>query len=257
MTEQYYGKPPTYSYFRGGSTGGRQGMIEAQRYPNDFDAIIMGYAAFNKTGIPCTQDAYLGKASLYPNGTSILANDDIYTLVEGSLTACDANDGLVDGIIDPSYKCSWDPISVYCPVGKTASGKCLSNMAKVTMARTLYNYAYDSAGHLVYKAKFYPGSECEWESFTSGGAASLSLANNLALCFQVSPPLNFTLDDWNLDVQPYQMGYMGDIMNPQSYDLSVFSNKGGKIIHYQGMSDGLISMDWNLNYYKGYVSFPP
>jgi hypothetical protein len=86
MTEFYYGTQVKHSYFRGGSTGGRQAMMIAQRYPHDFDAIIMGYAAFNKTGIPCTQDAYISQITTnLTTGTAILHIADLHALSEGAI----------------------------------------------------------------------------------------------------------------------------------------------------------------------------
>ncbi len=187
----------------------------------------------------------------YQNGTAILSAKDLNTLAKGALTECDANDGLVDGIIDPSYKCDFDPLSIYCAVGKTPSGACLSNIDKVNAAKTMYAYAYDKYGRMPYKSRFYPGSELEWLPWTGPSGVAGAVSQNLAVCYQVSLPDNWTLANFDLAVNPYQMGYMGDIMTPQSYDLSIFSAKGGKIIHYQGMSDGLIAMDWNLYYYQG------
>jgi len=159
LTEFYYEKPITHSIFRGGSTGGRQGLMIAQRYPHDYDAILVGYAASNETGIGAIQFPYLAQASRYANGTFILTMSDIQSLHKGAIAACDSNDGLVDGIVDPSYKCDYDPVAILC--SKMRATNCLANMDKVNAARKMYKYPSNSKTDKIINSR-YVAANLEW-----------------------------------------------------------------------------------------------
>jgi hypothetical protein len=165
LTEFYFEKPILHSYWRGGSTGGRQGLMIAERYPHDYDAIIIGYAASNETGIGAIQFPWLAQASTYSNSTLILAAADITSLNLGAVAACDANDGLVDGVVDPSYACDFDPITILCSKRKTTN--CLSNMDKVNAARKMYSFPSNKQTDKLIDSRYVPGSELEWATWTT------------------------------------------------------------------------------------------
>jgi hypothetical protein len=138
LTEFYFEPPVQQSYWRGESTGGRQGLMIAERYPHDFDAIIVGYGAVNETGIGAIQLPWLAQASMYSNYTLILTSADITALHLGAVVVCDANDGLVDGIVDPSYACDFDPVTILCSSNQTSN--CLATMDKVNTAQKMYSF---------------------------------------------------------------------------------------------------------------------
>lgn len=248
MTEFYYEKPILHSIWRGGSTGGRQGLIIAQRFPHDYDAIVVGYAASNETGIGGIQFPYIAQATRYANGSFILTTADIQSIHKGAVEACDGNDGLLDGVVDPSYKCDFDPISILCSGNRTTH--CLTTMDKVTATRKMYTYPSNSKTDRIINAKFVPGSELEWASWTSiyGWNFAESFIRDAA--FQQDLPINWTLDQYDWETYPYMMGHMEDIYGVGSGDLSIFRDRGGKIIHYQGWADSNVSPLWNLHYYE-------
>lgn len=253
LTEFYFEKPIQHSYFRGGSTGGRQGLMIASRYPHDFDAIIVGYAAVNETGIGAVQFPWLAQASMYPNNTLILTSEDVGSLHLGAVAACDANDGLVDGIVDPSYACDFDPITILCSANSTSN--CLSSMDKVTAAQKMYSFPSNSASSNLINSRYVPGSELEWAMWTEVYGWEFAQSFTRDAAFQTDLPLNFTIWDYDWDTMPYMVGPMQDIYGVAgNTDLSVFKAKGGKIIHYQGWADGNVSPMWNLHYYQDVIA---
>ena len=106
LTQAFYGKAPRYSYFEGGSTGGRQGLMEAQRYPNDYDGIISACPAINwHRFLP---------ADLWPQVVMVAANNfvpkaKLAAATAAAVAACDAADGVKDGVIDDPLRCAYDP----------------------------------------------------------------------------------------------------------------------------------------------------
>lgn len=248
ITEFYFERPIKHSFWRGGSTGGRQGLIIAQRYPYDFDAILVGYAATNETGIGALQFPWLAQASMYPNGTLIFTAADIKSLHYGAVALCDGNDGVVDGIVDPSYKCDFDPITILC--SKKVKTNCLSNKDKVIAARKMYSFPSNKHSNMLVNSRYVPGSELEWSMWASvyGWQFAESFTRDAAM--QLDLPLTWNISQYDWDKHPYMLGPMEDLYGSVNGDLSKFRDKGGKIIHYQGWADGNVSPMWNLNYYK-------
>jgi hypothetical protein len=220
----------------------------AERYPHDFDAILVGYAATNETSIGALQFVWLAQASSYANGSLILTQADIESLHVGALAQCDGNDGLVDGIMDPSYACDFDPVTILCSNGTTTN--CLSNMDKVNAARKMYSFPSNKYSDNLLNSRYVPGSELEWAMWTTTYGSTFTQSFTRDAAFQQDLPLNWTLDQYDWDTYPYKLGVMEDIYGVGDGDLTVFRDKGGKIIHYQGWADANISPMWNLHYYK-------
>lgn len=176
LVNNYYRQPPQYSYFEGCSTGGRQGLMEAQRYPHDFDGIVAGapvnfYQAMNAAGIWHLQrsfmDDYAGNLAVDTTGDG---NRNSVALVEtlnqAVLNKCDANDGIRDGVINDPFSCSFEPsvdlADLVCPAGNSGDG-CYTEQQIQTIS-DFYSGPYDSNGTVIYPGKMF-GSEPDWVNF--------------------------------------------------------------------------------------------
>lgn len=158
----FYGQAPRWSYFSGCSDGGREALMEAQRYPEDFDGIAAGAAALN----------FLVQNSFYhgwnahvvmpgdPGTAPTLAMADLPVLHAGALAACDAADGETDGLIADPLACRFDPHALQCKPGQTQG--CLSQAA-ADAAAAIYDGARDDAGRKLVIAGPMPGSELGWQ----------------------------------------------------------------------------------------------
>jgi hypothetical protein len=120
----------------------------------------VGYGAVNESGIGAIQFAWLVQASMYSNYTLILTSADITSLHLGAVATCDANDSLVDGIVDPSYECSFDPVTILCSNNQTSN--CLASMDKVNAARKMYSFPSNKYSDNLINSRYVPGSELEW-----------------------------------------------------------------------------------------------
>jgi pimeloyl-ACP methyl ester carboxylesterase len=276
-----YGKAPDYRYFVGCSNGGRQGMMAAQRYPNMFDGIIAGAPAYrvsHAAAEAALQTQLL--ASIAPkadNGKPILGSalskDDLNVLSKGIQDACDALDGLKDGMVNNVQACNFSPAAVQCKAGETAG--CLS-AAKVSVVEKLFDGQRKSTGQRVYSNWPYdPGiKNMGWVVWRMGSnptamppnAINASLIpGSMAMAF-TTPPV--TTLKTAMDLYDFTLGFNADRDVPklsatdatykeasdvynsaESTDLTTFSAKG-KIIFWHGMADPIFSANDTVRYMK-------
>ncbi|HSS11989.1 MAG TPA: tannase/feruloyl esterase family alpha/beta hydrolase [Acidimicrobiales bacterium] len=160
IIEAYYGAPPRHSYFNGCSTGGREGLLLAQRYPHDFDGIVAGDPANIAGPFYGIYLTWMVRANTDASGAPILTIDKLQPLHDSVIAACDGLDGLVDGQIDDPSACHFDPETVRCPA-MTDQPTCLTP-AQVEVVRKLYAGPSDASGHRLYPGGEPYGSERAW-----------------------------------------------------------------------------------------------
>jgi feruloyl esterase len=245
----YYGNGPSYSYYNGYSTGGRQALMEAQRYPKDFDGILGGDGPipFTKRTMGDTWEAtqFLGDAYIPLEKLLILADK-----VEEK---CDSIDGLADGLIDDPRKCDFDALTDLPACPNDIDGPTCFTAAQRQAAYNVYDGVRNSKGKLLFKGVSY-GSEAiiadgssGWTMFvpaTPGGfTIALGLGGSFVQWIGLTPEKGgpgwdwktFDVDtDWDIVVD--QWADMGDTYDP---NLWPFKQSGGKMIYYHGWADAL------------------
>lgn len=237
ITVAYYGKSPEKSYWNGCSTGGRQGLKEVQRYPDDYDAVIAGSAASNWS--PLTALGVVIHNNLGPGKLGI---GKLGILRQAALDACDATDGVKDNVISNPAACHFDPGVTQCREGQTE--KCL-NADEVAAARRIYDGVVDSQGK-VWIPGTGPASEQLWPAYASqqfdiGG----SYFRNVVFGDTTWDSASFAIDrDMPLAEKVDGGDYIA--MDP---DISAFIKHGGKLITYHGTADGLIPYRNSVNYF--------
>lgn len=248
----YYGERPSFSYFRGCSTGGREGVMQAARYPDDFDGIIAGHPAS-----PSAQGAlgtnWLAQVSARPDetasGTDAIFTDDKADFLAGAvMDACDGVDGLVDGIIDDPRNCDFDPATLLCP-GPDAPD-CLTE-EQVTAARKLYDGARNSRGLRLYPGWVPYGTESIWD--TRAASSAFNATEQLRhLQFRKSPPLAYTYLDFDFDTDATvgKLRYGHELYDPFDPDLTEFEQSDGKLLLYHGWLDNSTSSFVSVDYYS-------
>ncbi|MCC4622481.1 tannase/feruloyl esterase family alpha/beta hydrolase [Xanthomonas cassavae CFBP 4642] len=257
LIQAFYGQPQKYAYFTGCSDGGREALIEAQRYPDDFDGIIAGAGALNFMAQNAVFHAWQARANTGVDGKPILLADRLPMLHQGALDACDTLDGLKDGLIANPLACRFDPATVQCPAGAADTAACLT-AAEVEVARKFYDGPRDAAtGKALTAGGPQPGSELAWAGVYVPQSASdtifsekvsLPVLRNMA--FETDPPAGFTLADMRFDLATFDRlrarHRLFDATNP---DLSAFAGRGGKLIVWHGWSDPHISPLNSIAYY--------
>ncbi len=226
IAAQYYGAPPIKSYYYGCSTGGYQGVMEAQRFPWDFDGIIAG-----APDIDSTQSNFRGlwwtRSNHDANGNQILGEKELTLLHNTALALCDLDDGVKDGIIGNPLGCKFKPRTLLCKQGETS--RCLSS-AQVDAAEKFYSGPVNSAGELTSTGSFLVGSELAWEK---AGWGSIYFRDGLA---GYSTGADFKDADFDFDRDYKRLGLAPwyDNSNP---DLRRLKAAGGKLIVYHGTND--------------------
>ncbi|HEY1306285.1 MAG TPA: tannase/feruloyl esterase family alpha/beta hydrolase [Vicinamibacterales bacterium] len=244
---QHYARPPDHSYFAGCSTGGREGMLMVQRYPTYFDGVISGAPAMrtNFSGIGdqwvatminqvAPKDA-AGKAQT----RQALSDADKKAVIDGVLDACDAGDGIKDGMIFNTKACRFDPKTLVCS-GAKADG-CLSP-AQATALEKAFAGPKDSKGRQVYPGFF----------FDTGIAATQGIPGLLqGGSNPVGPPFSATEIDVDRLADAAASDPGGILTATSSWiDLNTFSKHGGKLLFFHGNSDPWFSALDTIDYYE-------
>jgi Tannase and feruloyl esterase len=240
---QYYGKPASFSYFSGCSTGGREGMILSQRYPTVFDGIISGDPAM-RTGfsnlaigkwIPVAFNQIAPKdAGGKPIITQAITDDDRKLISTALLKHCDAKDGVADGMISDPLGCDFDPAELSCKQGTHES--CLAT-EKVAAIKKAMGGPKTSEGVQVYPGFLYD----------TGITASGPIRGLLSPGPGIFGPAPTAMD---VDVEKEALAAAQPLVDSMSTNLTTFSAHRGKLIFYHGDSDPWFSPLDTFGYYK-------
>ncbi len=243
IVEAFYNKAPSRSYFVGCSTGGRQGLMEAQRYPADYDGIVAGAPANYWTHLVASGMA-AASATMKDEATRLPA-PTLAALNKGALAACDASDGVADGVINNPQVCKFDPVAVQCTGAETDA--CLTK-PQVDAARKIYAGAFNPRTKERIFPGMAPGSELTWGALT-GGTQPFGIPLEVLKYFVFSnPDWDWKTYDFDKDVA---MGdeKIGRVANAIDPDLGAFKKRGGKLIMYHGWNDQLIQPYNSIDYF--------
>lgn len=242
----HYGNAAERSYWNGCSTGGRQGLMEAQRYPEDYDGIIAGAPANDITGLTAFS-IHVQRELTDPNNPLPAAK--LPMIKEAALAMCDALDGVTDRVISDPAACEFDPASLQCSSSAGDTAMCLTP-AEVDAARSIYQgVVHARTGEQVFPG-VEPGSEPGWAPF---GTPEFSIGTSQFRHTVVNDPNwdPFTFDyAADIDRIAESAANEGSAMDP---NIEPFVARGGKLLLYHGWSDGLISPGNTINYYESVV----
>ncbi|HEY4360248.1 MAG TPA: tannase/feruloyl esterase family alpha/beta hydrolase [Bryobacteraceae bacterium] len=240
----YYGKGPKLSYWNGCSTGGRQGLMEAQKFPEDFDAIIAGAPANYQTHLHAW-DMNVAVPTL-KDEQRLLTPAKEAALTKAVLAACDAMDGVKDGLLNDPRKCKFDPATMLCKNGD--KDDCLTQ-PQVESAKLMYSPAKNKKGELIFPGKE-PGSESQW-TVVNKAAAPPGLSSG-TFQYATYQDANYDWKNFDLDrdtaAADEKFGYVN-----ATADLTAFKNRGGKLLMYHGWNDVAISPENSINQYESIV----
>ncbi|HEY4169401.1 MAG TPA: tannase/feruloyl esterase family alpha/beta hydrolase [Reyranella sp.] len=253
------GAGPRYSYFAGCSTGGHQALAAAQRYPDDYDGIIAGDPGNDRTNLNLTFLWHFLKN--HPEGDyskPILTPDTLRLVHKEAVEACDALDGVKDGVINDPRQCKFDVASLVCKPGDGESA-CLRR-SQVKAMKAMYAGPTDVRTHQPIYAPFLPGSEGSmakptdkypgWSAYWANPRKpdEPQRIDSIRLWVYDKPNWNWWSFDWGKDIDTVRakLSPMIDATDP---DLSAFRRHGGKLIMFMGWDDPVGAASDIIGYY--------
>jgi pimeloyl-ACP methyl ester carboxylesterase len=259
IIERFYGVRPVHSYFLGGSTGGRQALQEAQRFPWDFDGII-AIAPPTDLSIVYMTLAWGNQVTHDKAGGPLLGDSELKLLTEAALASCDLDDGVKDGVIGDPLHCGFDPAQLACKPNQTSG--CL-NPVQLRAVRKVYSGPMTSSGVKLTLGGPLVGSEfgdpkddtAAWRGSYIGRKGTPPIYERLTteglryLFFSPSVALSWKLQDFDFDRDYGRLQVMQVLYDATNPDLRRFKAAGGKLMIFQGMNDNSVLPRSTIDYY--------
>jgi Tannase and feruloyl esterase len=247
LVEQFYGTSGFYSYFNGCSTGGRQGLMEAQRYPTDYDGIAAASPAVNWTKFHPAQ--FWGQLQMMIAG-NILPQCKLAAATQAAITACDPRDGLTDGVIGEWQACRFDARTL---IGTTTDCGTIT-ASDADLINKMWQGPRDADGNVLWYG-LEPGTNLSALNNTANGVGlPFSIGLDWIRYFLLQNPgwtwpENVTYDKYLLLFQQSVLQYQAVIATDDP-DLSAFRDAGGKVVFWHGTADQLIFFRGSVDYYQ-------
>jgi feruloyl esterase len=246
IAKAFYTRDPQQSYFMGCSTGGHQAITEAHRYPGDYNGIIAGDPANNRVRLH--MNSFWAYQATHDDPASYIPPAKLPVINRAVLDACDALDGLKDGIIDDPRACTFDPSSMQCP---GADGPTCLTAAQVTAMKKIYAGPHNPRTHELIFPGMYVGSEVnplglDRTLANAPDSGRPRPAPGLAIWTGWKGPGY----DWDKDATMV-VNELSPLLDDADPDLSAFRTRGGKLVLYTGWADPLIPAADTLHYYEG------
>jgi feruloyl esterase len=258
ITTTFYGKPITRSYMSGCSKGGHAVLMEAQRFPEDFDGLLAIAPVYDLVG-RVMAGAWWAQAVSDQQRASVL-NGAVAAAVQRSVLArCGAQAGVDEGLVTDPVSCDWRPEMVACAAGKGEPG-CLTPR-QVDAVTRMMKPVVSSTGQIIYRYPDIPGTATEWGSWHyadgDNAAAPAAYANYILhdqfLRFMADPTVRAGVDPLTFDFDrgPATLARAQKLYNATSPDLRAFKARGGKLLMWHGLSDASIVATSSIGYYEG------
>jgi hypothetical protein len=251
IIDAYYGKPAARSYFASCSDGGREALMEAQRFPEDYDGILAGAPAYIWTNL---LTAGMHKTqTLLSDPASYISPAKLATISSSVLDACDAADGVKDGVVSDPRTCHFKPETLACT--GSDSNSCLTP-PQVAILKSIYSPTLDSSGKQIYPRGL-PGGELGsngWVPWIFGAEPGRSQGAGYGIGYFS----NMVYDDPHWDFKTFTVddglttaiAKTAKALNATDPNLKPFSSRGGKLILYHGWNDPAISPLSTIDYYQ-------
>jgi feruloyl esterase len=256
ITTRYYGQPIQRSYIAGCSKGGQAVLMEAQRFPEDFDGFMPAAPVYDQVRLNVVEGAWIAQAVDDGKGGSVLNAAAADAAHKSVLTACGAQTGVDIGLVTEPTSCNWKPEMIACSAG-TSGPDCLSPV-QVAAIKRLMIPPTNRKGEVLYPYPFIPGTETQWAfgvfadpQFGPRSAAAELFEATLKYLADPQPRSGVDPLKFNFDRDPATLARARKLYDAASYDLSRVKNLGGKILMWNGLADGAVKATSSIGYYLG------
>src|SRR5579859_7852449 len=245
ITTVFYGRRYTHSYYTGCSSGGKQGLKSVQRFPEDFDGALVGAPAWNWNYL----NAWSIHVNTYQSDSSTpgyIPPDKMQFLAGQVVQACDALDGVQDGVISNPRNCHFRPESLLCKYFPPNTTRCFTPPQVVNLGNIYRDYV-ETNNTYIFPA-FEKGSEGMWTFTVTGKTWQLQPLYYSEQVLNVTPS---SYDAYSLNYSTIALAQKinpGDVI-ANNFNMTPYFNRNGKILHYHGWADGLISSRSSIDFY--------
>lgn len=246
LTAAYYGREAKYSYMLECGGGSAAALHEVQKYPADYDGVVVGGHAAHLTRQIFGQ-VWLWEAS-HPGGVAVMPEAKLRVLHEAVLAKCDGLDGVKDGLLENPLRCSFDPKAIAC---RAADGPTCLTAAQVEAARKIYDGPRNPRTKERIWSPLYRGSELDWSFFTASSAPIGIATSALRDAVLKDPTWNYPGSPIDFD-RHVALADASDLarVNASNPDISPFVKRGGKLILSGGWNNALVPAGAVLDYYQ-------
>lgn len=241
IIQRFYARAPRLSYYQGCSTGGRQGLMAAQRFPDDFDAIVAGAPVYNMVHLNVSQVGV--QVDMLRNPSRLVSTEKRTLFARAVVEACDQRDGVKDGIVSEPRTCTFDPAALTCKAGDSAD--CLT-AAQVENAKSAYAPVTTKDGALVYPGRS-PGFESAWRIPIPGEPLNPLFTDMVRYVGRQDP--SWDSATFNLETDLALALKNAGFVEASDPDLARFKARGGKLLLYHGWADPGPAPENTINYY--------
>jgi feruloyl esterase len=244
LIRAFYGRAPRYSYWNGCSGGGREGLLQAYRYPDEFDGIIAGDPA----NVRRNAWALWLAVQTFKDPSAYIPPEKYPMIHRFVLNACDANDGLKDGLIENPESCHIGFRALQCqgPDGPN----CLTT-PQIQTAQTIISPATTSTGEILFP-RLEPGTELRWDRLAGGPRPADLFLDEFRYVVYQDPNWDWRTFDLERDsAKAHEADKDVDELNPH---LAAFAKHGGKLLIYHGWADQQVAPGSSTEFYKSVVS---
>ncbi|MBB5344336.1 tannase/feruloyl esterase family alpha/beta hydrolase [Tunturibacter empetritectus] len=259
ITTRYYGRPIKYSYMSGNSKGGQAVLLEAQRFPDDFDGLMPSAPVYDYTGRNTIAAAWFAQAVSDGHGGSVLNAEAAQAVHKSVLEHCGAQAGVEEALVTDPTSCNWQPEMIAC-ASASAAPDCL-NAKQVAAIKRLMSPATNTKGEVLWAYPYIPGTETQWEGWNYFGTPSPGYPPRFANMELPGEYLRYFVDEktrknvdalnFDFDHDPATLARARRIYDATSVDLRAFKARGGKIVMWHGWADGAIPATSSIGYYEG------
>jgi len=263
ITARYYGKSIKHAYMAGNSKGGQAVLLEAQKFPEDFDGLMPSAPVYDYTGRSVIAAAWFAQAINDGHGGSVLNAEAAQAVHKSVIEHCGAQAGVDEGLVTDPPACTWRPETIACPSG--SNGPDCLNATQVAAIKRLMTPATNSKGEVLYAYSYLPGTETQWIGWNFFGAPSRGLRPRAANLYLPEQYLKYLTDDkiresadplkFDFDHDPGTLTRARRIYDASAVDLRAFKKRGGKILLWHGWADGAIMATSSIGYYEGVMKF--
>jgi hypothetical protein len=258
IVTHYYRQPIKHSYMAGCSKGGQAVLMEAQRFPEDYDGLMPIAPVYDMTGTNMGQ-TWFAQAVSDGQGGSVLNLPAAEAIHKSILKVCGAQAGVDEELVTDPVACKWQPEMIGCPSGHTGSD-CLTS-AQVRAVKRLMTPVKNSKGEVIYSYPYIPGTETDWAFWNFASQRSIGgrpQYGSFVVAYQFQTYLadekvrrNVDPLKFDFDKDPATLARAGKVYNATSHDLRPFKARGGKMLLWHGLADGGIMATSSIGYFEG------